>query len=96
VDPEVLDLARRIKDAQAPEIEEMTGWLEDWGADVPRDGASGMEGMIGMEGSDPMGGMMVEMELAGGESAEATQLAQAIVDTQQAEIDEMADLLEVR
>jgi len=32
---ELQDLAERIKAAQAPEIEEMTGWLESWGEDVP-------------------------------------------------------------
>lgn len=32
VSPEVQDLADRIEDAQDPEIEQMMGWLEDWGA----------------------------------------------------------------
>ena len=32
-DPRVLDLAARIQAAQGPEIETMTGWLQDWGAD---------------------------------------------------------------
>jgi uncharacterized protein (DUF305 family) len=31
---ELQDLAKRIKAAQAPEIEEMSGWLEAWGEDV--------------------------------------------------------------
>lgn len=29
--PEVTDLAQRIRDAQEPEIEQMSGWLEQWG-----------------------------------------------------------------
>jgi uncharacterized protein (DUF305 family) len=33
-DPRVLDLAGRIKAAQAPEIETLTGWLTEWGADA--------------------------------------------------------------
>ena len=30
--PKVKKLAARIKDAQQPEIDKMTGWLNDWGA----------------------------------------------------------------
>lgn len=32
-DPDVRDLAQRIKDAQGPEIELMEGWLDAWGVD---------------------------------------------------------------
>ena len=32
---ELRDLAERIKAAQAPEIDQMTSWLEAWGEDVP-------------------------------------------------------------
>jgi uncharacterized protein (DUF305 family) len=32
-DPRVLDLAGRVEAAQAPEIDTLTGWLADWGAD---------------------------------------------------------------
>ena len=46
--PEVRDLAAQIKDAQAPEIETMTGWLEDW--DEPIEGGMSMGGMQGMPG----------------------------------------------
>lgn len=31
VDPEVVSLANEIKNAQGPEIEQMQGWLRDWG-----------------------------------------------------------------
>ena len=34
VDPRVTDLAERIKAAQAPEIEQLQGWLDDWGAEA--------------------------------------------------------------
>lgn len=44
VDDEVRALATTIKGEQAPEIEQMTGWLKDWGAPAPA-------------GMDPMGGM---------------------------------------
>ncbi|MGB3150236.1 MAG: DUF305 domain-containing protein, partial [Maribacter sp.] len=33
--PEVVDLAEQIEAAQDPEIETMTGWLQEWGVDVP-------------------------------------------------------------
>ncbi|MGI8992703.1 MAG: DUF305 domain-containing protein [Nocardioidaceae bacterium] len=49
VEPDVVALAEDIKAAQAPEIELMQGWLEDWGAD---DG--GMDGMDGMLSVDQM------------------------------------------
>ncbi|MFZ4896264.1 DUF305 domain-containing protein [Plantibacter sp. Mn2098] len=33
VDPRIVDLAQQIKGAQAPEITQLTTWLEEWGAD---------------------------------------------------------------
>lgn len=136
--PAVIDLAARIGAAQAPEIDTMTGWLQEWGAEVPaegdmsgmegmEEGMEGMSGMEGMEGMEGMGGMMtpeqmqgleqatgaafdrmflesmlehhrgaVEMaqvELDEGADPEALELAQTIIDTQQAEITEMETLL---
>jgi uncharacterized protein (DUF305 family) len=38
-DPRVLDLAARIAAAQGPEIETLSGWLEQWGAE----GEAGMD-----------------------------------------------------
>ncbi|WP_178357496.1 DUF305 domain-containing protein [Mycolicibacterium hippocampi] len=32
IDPEVISLANEIKNAQGPEIEQMQGWLQEWGA----------------------------------------------------------------
>ena len=32
---DVLDLAAAIKKAQGPEIDTMTGWLDDWGKEMP-------------------------------------------------------------
>lgn len=40
-DPRVTDLASRIKAAQDPEIQEMTGWLEAWDEEVPAEGEHG-------------------------------------------------------
>ena len=60
-DPRVQDLATRIEAAQDPEIETMTGWLEDWGQ-PESDDMGGMD-MGGMD----MGGM--DMDMSGLEAA---------------------------
>ncbi len=55
---EVTALATRIKAAQAPEIEQMTGWLKSWNESAtPSAGAHsghGMGGMNGMMSADDM------------------------------------------
>ncbi|WP_113700716.1 DUF305 domain-containing protein [Nonomuraea lactucae] len=51
-DPEVKELAAKIKAAQDPEIKIMQGWLEEWGKPVP----TGTEGMGHMDHGMP--GMM--------------------------------------
>ena len=60
-DPRVKDLASRIEAAQGPEIEQMVGWLEEWGEEVPEDGehdahAAGSEGP-GMMSAEDMDGL---------------------------------------
>ena len=35
IDPRVTDLAKQIKAAQGPEIEQMQGWLKQWGMPMP-------------------------------------------------------------
>ena len=61
VDPRVITLANEIKAAQAPEIEQMTGWLSQWGASTtPSSPSSTMPGMPGHDmpgGNMPGGGM---------------------------------------
>lgn len=47
-DPQVLDLAARIGAAQEPEIQTMTAWLQDWGAEVPGADSTGGMDMSGM------------------------------------------------
>ena len=142
--PQVKDLARRIEQAQGPEIETLTAWLQDWNAEVPPTGESGGDHGGGMDpggmdpggmdpgGMDPggmgqMSGMMdpqqmqqlgqatgaefdrlflqmmikhhegaitmARTELTDGQNPEANQLAQQIIDAQQAEIQEMKALL---
>ncbi|WP_040336873.1 DUF305 domain-containing protein [Candidatus Blastococcus massiliensis] len=52
-DPRVIDLANRIEAAQGPEIETMTGWLEEWGEPLPEEDMGGMDhgsGGMDMEG----------------------------------------------
>ena len=44
---EVKQLADKIEGAQGPEISTMTGWLQDWGKDVPSGSMNGMA-MTGM------------------------------------------------
>ncbi|TQN43098.1 uncharacterized protein (DUF305 family) [Blastococcus colisei] len=59
-DPRVLDLAERIQAGQEPEIDLMTGWLEEWGEPVESSGTGGMDHGSdgGMDhGSDGMGDM---------------------------------------
>jgi uncharacterized protein (DUF305 family) len=52
----VKDLATRIKAAQGPEIETMTGWLAAWGQPMTMGTTAGtdMGGMGGMSGTDGM------------------------------------------
>jgi uncharacterized protein (DUF305 family) len=53
---EVVDLATRIQAAQDPEVELMTGWLEDAGAPLTMDMSDGhdMSSMDGMMSADEM------------------------------------------
>jgi uncharacterized protein (DUF305 family) len=55
-DPRVLDLAARIEAAQSPEIETLSGWLEQWGAADESDVDHG-----GMNHGS--GGMMSEQDM---------------------------------
>ena len=71
VSPEVAQLADAIEAAQTPEIEQLSGWLEEWGEPVP-DVADMMSGMDGMDMGDmDMGGMdMGDEDMPGMMSAE--------------------------
>lgn len=83
VQAEVEQLAREIKSAQAPEIDQMTGWLVGWGEDVPGEGGD-MGGMGGMDhGGGDMPGLMSEQDMgalrdASGEQASRLFLEQMI------------------
>jgi uncharacterized protein (DUF305 family) len=115
----VTDLATKIKAAQGPEIEKMTGWLESWGqpTEAPTGAHSG-HSMSGMMGEEDMAQLeaaqgteaaklfltqmiahhegaveMAKTETTDGMNADAVQLTKDIVSDQEAEIQEMKDLL---
>ncbi len=64
-DPRVVDLAERIEAGQEPEIDLMSGWLEEWGQPLEESGgmggmghgSGGMDGGMGMGGGMDMGDM---------------------------------------
>ena len=124
-DPEVRDLAQRIRAAQQPEIDLMESWLEEWGHPMEEGmdhgdmdmgdmdmGEMGMMSDQAMERLESASGeefdrlflsgmrehhlgavAMAEEELSKGESPEAKELAQEIIETQRAEIEEIDALL---
>lgn len=56
LDPQVTELAEQIKDAQQPEIDQLTAWLTDWDEPVPSDSAGEHSGhdMSGMMSAEDM------------------------------------------
>ena len=51
IDPRVVELANQIKVAQGPEIEQMQGWLKEWGQPtMPMMPGMEMPGQTGMPG----------------------------------------------
>lgn len=61
--PDVLTLANKIKAAQSPEIEKLSGWLGDWGQTVPSTASGSMDhDMSGMDGM-MMDGMMSQADM---------------------------------
>lgn len=127
-DPSVIALAEQIRDAQGPEIEQMSGWLEEWGvpADTQPEGGHGEhggakessagDGMMTTEEMDEMASVagaeldraflemmirhhegaidMAQVELDDGSNEAVLAVARNIVDTQQAEIDQMTSMTE--
>ena len=66
IDPSVVSLANEIKAAQGPEIQQMQGWLTNWGVPATTTSAgSGMPSMPGHDmGSTGGGGMMSEQDMS--------------------------------
>ena len=82
IDPGVVALANEIKAAQGPEIEQMKGWLSQWGVSTTTTSSpsSGMPGMPGhdMPGGDMPGmsgghGMMSEEDMAALQNAQGAE-----------------------
>ena len=71
IDARITALATRIKAAQAPEIDKMTGWLEDWDE---RNQASGGHSMTGMMSGDDL----TKLDAATGAEAARLFLSQMI------------------
>ncbi len=119
--PRILDLARRIDQAQGPEIEQMRSRLHAWGVDetsgmdhgdmghgeMPGMGAEDMRKLEQATGAEfdrlflelmiehHQGAVdMSETVLDEGRDPEVKDLAQRIIDAQEAEITEMRSLLE--
>ena len=104
IDPKVTDLATRIKAAQDPEIDQMKGWLSQWGTPgmAPSSSMPGMDmpgmGMPGMHGGE---GMMSEQDMAALQNAQGVAasklfLTQMIAHHQGAikgELEEIVDFL---
>ena len=68
--PELSALAEQVREAQAPEIEQMTGWLTEWGEEVPatsRDHANAGHDMGDMDSDldQDMPGMMTSEDMEG-------------------------------
>lgn len=71
IDARVTALATKIKAAQAPEIEKMTGWLKDWNEPTEAPGGHSMTGM--MSGDD-----LTKLDAAQGTEAAKLFLSQMI------------------
>ena len=62
LDPQVVSLATQIKNAQGPEIKQMQGWLQEWGAaSTPAPSSTDMPGHNMPGHNMPGGGDMGEM-----------------------------------
>ncbi|MHC9294092.1 DUF305 domain-containing protein [Mycobacterium sp. LTG2003] len=75
VDPRVSELATQIKAAQGPEIEQMQGWLDEWG-NPPRPPMPGGHGNMdhgNMPGMEGMQGMMSEADMAALQNAQGVE-----------------------
>jgi uncharacterized protein (DUF305 family) len=73
---EVKDLATKVKAAQDPEIQTMSGWLTSWGEEVPAD----MSGMEGHDMSSGMPGMMSSEDMDKLEKASGVEFDKMFLD----------------
>ena len=85
IDARVTDLATQIKGAQAPEIEQMQGWLKQWGnppmPPMPQQGHGDMghgdmgQGGMGQGGMPAMQGMVSETDMTALRNAQGAEAA---------------------
>jgi uncharacterized protein (DUF305 family) len=61
--PDVLALANKIKAAQSPEIEKLSGWLREWGQTVPSIAPGSMDHEMSGMGGMMMDGMMSQADM---------------------------------
>lgn len=61
--PDVLALANKIKAAQSPEIQKLSGWLGDWGQTVPSTASGSMDHDMSGMGGMMMDGMMSQADM---------------------------------
>jgi uncharacterized protein (DUF305 family) len=83
IDPRVIELANQIKAAQGPEIDQMQGWLKQWGSpqmpmpsgSMPGHGDMPMTSgnMPGMSGMPGMAGMMSEEDMSALQNAQGVE-----------------------
>lgn len=71
IDERVTALAEQIKAAQQPEIDQLQGWLDEWGADTAD---------MDMEGMDHSGGMMTEEDMQALEAATGTEASRLFLE----------------
>ena len=78
IDPRVTGLANQIKAAQGPEIQQMQGWLNQWGNPPMPSMPSGhmeMPGMPGDGGMPGMSGMISEEDMTALKNAQGVEAA---------------------
>ncbi|MEG0028885.1 MAG: DUF305 domain-containing protein [Aurantimicrobium sp.] len=94
--PEILALAKQIKDAQAPEIKQMTDWIESSGAGMDMGHDMGMGGMLSEEQmaalENAQGAAFDKLYLEGmiGHHEGALQMAKMIENSDNAEAKQLA------
>ena len=94
--PEILALAKQIKDAQAPEIKQMTAWIESSGAGMDMGHDMGMGGMLTEEQmtalENAQGAAFDKLYLEGmiGHHQGALQMAKMIENSDNAEAKQLA------
>jgi uncharacterized protein (DUF305 family) len=76
IDPRVIELANQIKAAQGPEIQQMQGWLNEWGNPPMSPAPSGdttMPGHGDMPGMSGGSGMMSDADMAALQNAQGAE-----------------------